>query len=718
MNNLSQNLENLMTDIKNELNLWSVQAQKIQSSHYSQKLESSLTSSQFQLQITLKSITNPLLNSGYIFLFEEDQVITPFISGNTLNYFYNSFFSYEDMSLAEFTEHFTYEYYEKEFLPNVEITRNKVVQHSPVFIQSIPNDPHQKPNGIIIFTLDTNYVDTLLNDSIPNGGSISLIYQSKDGGEPFLISHASASEKGGPPQDQILTEFSDLSQNVISYQNLNGHEYCVYKKAVGSDGLYAVLFQPSETAMESTRSFTWILLVEGIAIVIILSLFAFGYTKHSVSAMRSIVNIFSSVDLDESANIKDVFTYIQRAANKTLRQNEMLHLHLKKQRIIMEEVFLRKLISGDFLYESDVIHEQEELEFLIHYSRYLVLLCNFGDSRPPDLEKLADSKRAVRRALSEQFPDRLQTLNYDASSLVCVIGTDSDFETVKNKIDELFSTLNCPLPVSVYAGSPVYTLYDVAQSYKEARYLQNNLNSPDRVVWYQEIYKDASVFHFQSGLYAEQNILSQIMVGNTYEVDRILTNLFQGGTSGRESSPKALKCLSYELYRIASHIISSSQQSGKEENLLELNRQFDAVFLDNGNFNVYFSYIRTLFLQYSDGNKTSKKSKNEDLITKITSYIQDHYADPQLCIASIAQYCSISPKYLSQIFKEQKNENISSYIENLRIEKSCVLLQDKTLSVNQISEAVGYTNVHTFRIAFKRCKFVTPKEFRDNIAPK
>ena len=258
---------------------------------------------------------------------------------------------------------------EHESAPLKRSTSRAVSYTHLVFIQSIPNDPHQKPNGIIIFTLDTNYVDTLLNDSIPNGGSISLIYQSKDGGEPFLISHASASEKGGPPQDQILTEFSDLSQNVISYQNLNGHEYCVYKKAVGSDGLYAVLFQPSETAMESTRSFTWILLVEGIAIVIILSLFAFGYTKHSVSAMRSIVNIFSSVDLDESANIKDVFTYIQRAANKTLRQNEMLHLHLKKQRIIMEEVFLRKLISGDFLYESDVIHEPVSYTHLDVYKR-------------------------------------------------------------------------------------------------------------------------------------------------------------------------------------------------------------------------------------------------------------------------------------------------------------------------------------------------------------
>ena len=64
VNNLSQNLENLLTDIENEMNLWSMQAQNIHSTHYSQRLESSLISSQFQLQITLKAITNPLLKSG------------------------------------------------------------------------------------------------------------------------------------------------------------------------------------------------------------------------------------------------------------------------------------------------------------------------------------------------------------------------------------------------------------------------------------------------------------------------------------------------------------------------------------------------------------------------------------------------------------------------------------------------------------------------------
>lgn len=714
VNNLSQNLENLLTDIENEMNLWSMQAQNIHSTHYSQRLESSLISSQFQLQITLKAITNPLLNSGYIFLFSEDQVITPFISGNTLNYFYDSFFSYDDMTLTEFIDHFRYQYYETSFIPDVRITRNKVTYNVPVFVQSVPNDPHQRSNGVIIFTLDTNYVDELLWDSVPNGGSISLVYQ-KDG-EPFLLSQALSSDAESPSVEQIFSRFSEIPESAISYQTINGHEFYVYKQAVGGDGLYAVLLQPSEIALESTRSITWILIGEGIAIVLFLILFAFGYTRRSVSMIRSVVDAFSSVDLGESGKIKDVFTYIQRAASKTLRQNEQLHLHLEKQRIVMEEAFLRRLISGDFLYESDVIQEQEELEFLVNYSRYLVLLCNLGGNQPPDLEKLSDSKWLIRRRLSEQFPDCLQMLNYDVSSLVCIIGTDSEPDVVRKQVSDVFSEIGCPLPLFVSGGSPVRSLYDVSQAYREARYVQNNLSSPGQeVVWYQEVYRSAPILQIQPGLYAEQSLLNQIMVGNTYEVERILANI-QDSVSGPESSPKALKCLSYELYRMAAHILTAN--SAGEEELMELSRRFDSVFLDNGNFGEYFSWIRDLCVRYSEENKTCKKGKNDELLEKITDYIQENYADPQLCVAVIAQHCSISPKYLSQLFKEQKNENISSYIENLRIEKSCLLLQNTDQSINEIALAVGYTNVHTFRTAFKRCKFVTPREFRDAISQK
>ena len=72
----------------------------------------------------------------------------------------------------------------------------------------------------------------------------------------------------------------------------------------------------------------------------------------------------------------------------------------------------------------------------------------------------------------------------------------------------------------------------------------------------------------------------------------------------------------------------------------------------------------------------------------------------------------MSESYLSTLFKEQSGGKFADYVEKLRIEKACELLQDKNNTVNDVAETVGYNSVQSFRRAFKRVKGVSPKELR------
>ena len=73
----------------------------------------------------------------------------------------------------------------------------------------------------------------------------------------------------------------------------------------------------------------------------------------------------------------------------------------------------------------------------------------------------------------------------------------------------------------------------------------------------------------------------------------------------------------------------------------------------------------------------------------------------------------MSKSYVSKIFNEEIGENISVYVNKIRIEKSCKLLRDPSLTIAEIANLVGFENQSYFAKQFKMEIGVSPKEFRE-----
>ena len=98
-----------------------------------------------------------------------------------------------------------------------------------------------------------------------------------------------------------------------------------------------------------------------------------------------------------------------------------------------------------------------------------------------------------------------------------------------------------------------------------------------------------------------------------------------------------------------------------------------------------------------------KKMRDGDMIANgIISYIDARYGDPDLSLALLADQFDISQPYLSSLFKQTHGINLSTYIENIRIEKAKDFLKTTDLTINKISEMVGYGSTNSFCRAFKR----------------
>lgn len=109
-----------------------------------------------------------------------------------------------------------------------------------------------------------------------------------------------------------------------------------------------------------------------------------------------------------------------------------------------------------------------------------------------------------------------------------------------------------------------------------------------------------------------------------------------------------------------------------------------------------------------DGNESSLKQKQ---IKLIKDYVKANYRDVSL--DNLSAYMQKNPTYISRFFKENTNENLSSYITDVRMKKAVQLLQEDLFStVYEIGDKVGYNNPVSFSKAFQKKYQVTPSEYR------
>lgn len=109
--------------------------------------------------------------------------------------------------------------------------------------------------------------------------------------------------------------------------------------------------------------------------------------------------------------------------------------------------------------------------------------------------------------------------------------------------------------------------------------------------------------------------------------------------------------------------------------------------------------------------KSDDSSEHEKLMTEIIKYVNENYGDSMLSIASIADEFHFTAIYLSKLFKKIQGENISKYIENVRMERAEELIKNGA-KISEVFGLVGYNSVQVFRRAWKRHYGDSPSEYK------
>lgn len=89
-----------------------------------------------------------------------------------------------------------------------------------------------------------------------------------------------------------------------------------------------------------------------------------------------------------------------------------------------------------------------------------------------------------------------------------------------------------------------------------------------------------------------------------------------------------------------------------------------------------FNRINQIFRYICEKDQAQTNESNGRQRVDIEQYIQENYQDSDLSLTKIANDFSYASTYFSKLFKELFRENFVNYLEKVRIEKACELLEE------------------------------------------
>lgn len=183
----------------------------------------------------------------------------------------------------------------------------------------------------------------------------------------------------------------------------------------------------------------------------------------------------------------------------------------------------------------------------------------------------------------------------------------------------------------------------------------------------------------------------------------------------------------YEIFQISMFREYSSPQSSPLQQFVQFSGDelIEIEFIINrmikefqdkalGYCSVLSGYMRVLFSRL-----LGKLSESHDntflrrLTPEVLEYIDKHCCE-KITLAQVAAQCFYNPAYFSRIFKQYSGKNLSSYIQDKRMEKAAqLLMSEQELPIFKIMEQCGYSDSRLFYSHFKSHFSTTPQCFKE-----
>lgn len=174
------------------------------------------------------------------------------------------------------------------------------------------------------------------------------------------------------------------------------------------------------------------------------------------------------------------------------------------------------------------------------------------------------------------------------------------------------------------------------------------------------------------------------------QIDRLEADLYRGWT--------ALSSAAYFLARyIASHAPAVTE---------EMFREFCHRMKEDTSLHALFIHLREQIVRPALEGQAIRPE-----IARAVSYMARNLCS-DISLTQVALAVGLHPTYLSRLFKLELGKGFSEFLTDLRIEQAQALLKKHALSIQEVSEMCGFSDISYFCRKFKSVVGVSPSAWR------
>ncbi len=308
---------------------------------------------------------------------------------------------------------------------------------------------------------------------------------------------------------------------------------------------------------------------------------------------------------------------------------------------------------------------------------------------------------------------------YESNNIILVVGSKfDDFIYVENLLKSIGLDKIEKSTITVGVGDFVENIEKINRSYCQALISLQNSRTKNKTI---SFYNKLKVKRYKKSLYDRTNIenLSRAISEMDAKSIRRKSHIFKDVLRSHPSDE-------YIWIYIIHDIVNTSIQALTEldincDNLFNKysylihNSNFDSILNVENIIDKIVSDILSIIEKEKKVNNNSKKSSlNRD---EIVNYINRNYKTNNFSVKLIANEFNTSLSNVSHFFKTHFDKNISTYINEIRINEAKNLLLNSGMTISDIVSEIGGYHPSSFIRSFKKSEGLTPGEYRANNRP-
>jgi AraC-like DNA-binding protein/ligand-binding sensor protein len=209
----------------------------------------------------------------------------------------------------------------------------------------------------------------------------------------------------------------------------------------------------------------------------------------------------------------------------------------------------------------------------------------------------------------------------------------------------------------------------------------------------------------------ERMLLASFRRGDRAEAKKILVELLNILHKETRGNFQTLRLKAMELAVLLSRAALNPEDS-QDDTILETNNRYLKKIEESSSLAEIIDILSAITERISGKLFSFHGVRHFSALRKAERYIWENYTK-KISLQEIAGASGLSAPYFSTIFKEEMGENLSNYLNRLRVEKAAAMLVTTNMPISGIASACGFEDQSWFSKIFKNNTGFTPGKYRE-----